>query len=52
MKDYFESKPKISVCMAHNKCDVSPPAHCLKVTLKLDPAEPAVVENVLMNSTK
>ena len=48
VKDYFKSKPNISVCMAHNKCDVSPPAHCLKVTLKLDPAEPAVVKYVHM----
>ena len=51
VKDYFKSKPSISICMAQNEHHVSPPAHCLKVTLKLNPAEPAVVEDVLMNST-
>ena len=60
VKEYFkrkskENKIKINVCMAQNKHDVSPPTHCLKVTLKLDPdalAVDAVVEDVLMNSTK
>ena len=52
LKEYFQSRPTIKVCMAQNKHDdLSPPAHCLKVTLKLNPAEPAVVEDVLMNST-
>ena len=60
VKEYFERKSRendieINVCMAQNKYDVSPPTHCLKVTLKLHPdalAVDVVVEDVLMDSTK
>lgn len=57
VKDYFKRKSRendieINVCMAQNKHDVSPPTHCLKVTLKLDPDALAVVEDVLMDSTQ
>ena len=51
VKDYFGSKSNISVCMAQNEHYVSPPAHCLKVTLMLDPKALAVVEDVRMDST-